>query len=124
MLTNFIRRNGKRKGNKVIETRHQKSFSASDSSQVASPLVIDINDESLSLAAQSSPLVELSFPQSNEEWFPKELLRRSRSPESSFSPARNPTIAQISLTQEAQNSPSSPPSLSHSENIPSVSVMP
>ncbi|KAF8558606.1 hypothetical protein OG21DRAFT_1493826 [Imleria badia] len=115
MLSNFIRR---RKGNKGIEPRcHQKSFSASDSSQVVSPLVIDINDESPPLDAQNSSLVDITFSEHNEEWFPKELLRRSRSPQSSSSRAQNATITPDNLTQETHTNPSPVPSLSHSENL-------
>ena len=122
MLFNFIRRNGKRKGNKVIESRpHQNSFPSSASS-VASPLVFDINEESVSLAAQSSPLVDLNLLDSNEEWFPQELLRsRSCSPGSSRC-GQNSTVTQNNLTQEAHADPSPAPSLNHSEDASPVSV--
>ena len=121
MLSNFIRRNGKRKGNKVIESRsHQNSFSASTST-FASPLVFDINEESLPLAAQSTPLVDLNLLDSNEEWFPQELLRRSCSPGSSRC-AQNATATQNNLTQEAYVNPSPAPSLNLPEGVSPVSV--
>ena len=123
MLSNFIRRNGKRKGNKAIESRsHQNSFSASAPS-LASPLVFDINEESLALAqSQSPPLAELNLLDSNEEWFPQELLRnRSCSPGSSRH-AQNAMVTQNNLTQENHANPSPAPSLNHSEDVSPVSV--
>jgi hypothetical protein len=122
MLSNFIRRNGKRKGNKVIEPcSHQNSLSASASS-LASPLVFDINEESLSLAAQCTPLVELNLFDSNEEWFPQKLLRsRTCSPGPSGC-AQNATATENDLTQEAHANPSPAPSLDRSEDVSLVSV--
>lgn len=123
MLSNFIRRNGKCKpGNKAIESRsRQKSFSASPS--LPPSLVVDISDESLSMAAQGSPLVELNLLDSNEEWFPPELLRR-RSYSSRSSPRRtqNTMMTQNGSTQETHASASPAPSLSRSEDVSSVSV--
>ncbi|KAG6380329.1 hypothetical protein JVT61DRAFT_8439 [Boletus reticuloceps] len=113
MLYKFIGRNGKRK---ATESRsHQKPSLASEQSLFASPLVFDINEESI--AAQSSPLVELNLSNSNEEWFPRELLRsRSCSPDRSPQRVQNATVTQNTLTQETRTNPSPVPSLSHSEN--------
>ncbi|KAH0831290.1 hypothetical protein J3R83DRAFT_13927 [Lanmaoa asiatica] len=118
MLSNFIRRNGKRKGNKVNKPRsHRKSPSASPS--LVPSVVFDINEESPSLsAAQNTRLMELNLSVSNEEWFPQELLRRrSRSPACSPHRVQNATAIQNDLTQEthADSSPALLPS--HSDNV-------
>ncbi|KAF8452672.1 hypothetical protein L210DRAFT_3639154 [Boletus edulis BED1] len=119
MLYKFIGRNGKRK---ATESRsHQKPSLASEQSLFASPLVFDINEESI--AAQSSPLVQLNLSNSNEEWFPQELLRsRTCSPDRSPQRVQNATVTQNTLTQETRTNPSPVPSLSHSEN--SASCLP
>lgn len=123
-LSSFIRRSGKRKGNKVNESSsHQKTSSASSS--LASSSVFNIKEESSVLSAtQSSRLVELNFSDANEEWFPQELLRsRTFSPGSSpFQRAQNTTVTQNNSTQETRAH--SPPELSRSrsENVLPVSV--
>ncbi|KAG8216163.1 hypothetical protein J3R82DRAFT_8169 [Butyriboletus roseoflavus] len=111
MLSNFIRRNGKRKGNKANESRsHKKSSSASSS--LASSSIFNIKEE---CPAPSSRLVELKLSNSNEEWFPQELLRsRSPSPGSSPLRAQNTPVTQNNLTQETHAD--SPPELSPSRS--------
>lgn len=126
MLSNFIRRNGKRKGNKVDESRsHQKSHS--DSWSLASSLVLNINEESISQSAAQSPrrLVELNLSDSNEEWFPQEMLRsRSCSPGCSPRRAQNAAVTRNNSTQGTHADSSSVLSPSRSENMSSVSVRP
>ncbi|KAG9310218.1 hypothetical protein JVU11DRAFT_9863 [Chiua virens] len=99
MLSNFIRRNGKRKGKKANESRfHSHQQSSSIFSPAVSPPVFDIHEEfsvSSPIQSKGSLMVELDFSDSNEEWFPPELLRsRGCSPRSSVHRAQTCAAAQ------------------------------
>ncbi|KAF9224973.1 hypothetical protein BS17DRAFT_779368 [Gyrodon lividus] len=130
MLSNFIRRNGKRKG-----AKHAKAHEASrrppspiSPSSFTSPEILDINEKSLKYRALEesrtfatgstsdhqtrdnvgSPLVHLNFSTDPlEDWFPQELLQGRRS---SRGPGGSPGITaahQCNITQESSQQSSS-----------------
>ncbi|KAH7883081.1 hypothetical protein F5I97DRAFT_175864 [Phlebopus sp. FC_14] len=122
MLSNFMRRNGKRKGAKNAKApqAHPRQPSSSSPASFTSPEILDINEKSFDLYPQEdstsetpgllsegsapallsnlgSPLVHLDLStEPLEDWFPQELLRGNRSSRySSFAGSSSRATANI-----------------------------